>query len=211
MNKWTFFNAFLLLALLATASFGQGFRLPPSRVPALGSRLNQTQQNGRDIMDTSAYSLLEYRRMYLDGTSPTPSDLVGYWRGVNKGIVELVGYRQFIKEILPQGPYLSGENIQVGQVSPETARQLGWQVKVDQQTGQPERSGKFAIQAPNAVGTFGKGAIFSYRDADNQRSDPARLLVDKVVKIDNNHMLGRVTARFGLVEIPLAYFVLERM
>lgn len=204
MNKRTFFKAFLLLTVLATSSFAQTFRNPIQR-------LKQTPTSGRDVMDTTEFSLLEYRRMYLDGTSPTPQELVGYWRGVNKGIVELAGYRQFVKEILPQGRYLSGENIQVGQVRPEMLRQMGWQVKLDQQTGQPERNGKFAIQAPNSRGTFGKGAVFSYRDADNRRSDPARLLVDKVVKIDDNHMLGRVTARFGPIEIPLAYFVLERM
>jgi hypothetical protein len=36
------------------------------------------------------------------------------------------------------------------------------------------------------------------------------LIVDKVVKIDENHLLGRAVARIGLVQVPLAYFMLER-
>ena len=39
-----------------------------------------------DILDTRKYSLLDYRRMFSNGRTPEPHEMVGYWRGVNKGI-----------------------------------------------------------------------------------------------------------------------------
>ena len=165
-----------------------------------------------DILDTRKYSLLDYRRMFSTGRTPEPHEMVGYWRGVNKGIVELVGYRQFIKEILPDNNgVISGDNIKVGQINQEMLRCLGWQPVADPQTGEFARQGKFAIQPPRGKGAFKNGATFNYRDGNNRRTDPANLLVDKVVMLDANHMLGRATANFGPVQIPLAYFVLERI
>ena len=165
-----------------------------------------------DILDTRNYSLLDYRRIFQTGRVPQPHEMVGYWRGVNKGIVELVGYRQFIKEILPgNNGVISGDNIKVGQVNQNLLRSLGWQPVIDPLTGGFDRQGKFAIQPPNGRGAFGHGAVFNYRQGGNRPTDPANLLVDKVVMLDANHMLGRATANFGPVQIPLAYFVLERI
>lgn len=165
-----------------------------------------------DILDTRNYSLLELRRIFQTGRTPQPHEMVGYWRGVNKGIVELVGYRQFIKEILPSNNgVISGDNIQVGQVNQDLLRSLGWQPKIDPLTGAIERRGKFAIHPSDGRGAFGNGAVFNYRNGGNRLTDPSNVLVDKVVILDANHMLGRATANFGPVQIPLAYFILERI
>jgi hypothetical protein len=167
---------------------------------------------GRDLMDTRNFRLRDYRRMFRAGQTPTSADLVGRWRGVNKGIVELAGYKQFIKEILPHDCELSGDNIMVHQVSNELLRCCGWQAKSD--PGSPDglqRKGKFAIRGAGGIGPFRHGVVFSYRQGNNRRLDPVRLIVDRVVKIDDNHLLGRVTANFGPLRIPLAYFVLERI
>lgn len=164
-----------------------------------------------DIMDTRNFRLIDYRRMFKCGTTPTAEDMVGQWKGVNKGVVELVGFRQFIKEIKPNECGISGDNIMVGQVSKDMLRCVGWQPKYDQCSGEVERKGKFAICPPNGCGAFKHGVEFNYRRGGNRKRDPARLLVDKVVKIDDEHLLGRATANFGPLKIPLAYFVLERM
>ena len=98
-------------------------------------------------MDTRNFRLIEYRRMFKEGQTPTAEEMVGYWRGVNKGIVELAGYKQFIKEILPQDCQLSGDNIMVHQVSQDLLRCCGWQAKSD--PGSPdglERKGKFIVR-----------------------------------------------------------------
>ena len=177
--------------------------------------ITQCDASGFDIMDTRNFRLIDYRRMFKRGRTPTPDQMQGLWRGVNKGIVTLVGYKQFVKEIQPCGTVLFGDNIQVHQVSNDVLRCIGWQPKV-QGDGQLERQGKFVVKPPDRrrrlIGAaFSHGAVISYRDGGNDRRDPIRLLVDRVVMIDNNHMLGRATANFGPIQIPLAYFMLERV
>ena len=162
-------------------------------------------------MDTRNFRLIDYRRMFVNSPAPEPWELVGKWRGVNKGIVKLLGYKQFIKEIEPRGCSLSGENILVHQVSDDLLRCMGWQPKIDRATGKSKRRGKFAVVGPKGHGAFSHGKTFCYRRGGNRACDPARLIVDKVVKLDDDHMLGRATIRIGLVHIPVAYFVLERI
>ncbi len=163
-----------------------------------------------DVMNTRQHRLRDYRRIFRTGTTPCPEDLVGTWRGVNKGIVELAGYRQFIKEIGPCGECVFGDNIMVEQVDPCMLDAMGWQPKITE-TGELDRKGKFAVLPPRGVGAFKHGVVFSYRQGGNRRTDPVKLLVDKVVKLDDDHLLGRATANFGPLQIPLAYFVLERV
>lgn len=177
------------------------------------TRLKRPNSQGRvDVMDTGNFKLIDYRKMFAEGRTPAPQELVGRWRGVNKGIVELVGYRQFIKEIVGTPCDLRGDNILVEQVSNDLLRSIGWApVAGMPEEGYVSRQGYFAVQAPRGVGSFQHGAIFRYRDGDNKRTDPVRLLVDKLVVLDRNHLLGRATANFGVVQIPLAYFTLERI
>ncbi len=187
---------------------GQQTRLMRSCKP----QSHQLSRAGVDLMDTSGVRLIEYRRLFRQGQTPTAADLVGNWRGVNRGIVELVGYKQFIKEIKPEDCGLSGDNIMVEQVSNELLRSIGWQVKADAASADGlKRKGKFAIRDARGIGPFKHGVIFDYRKGNNQKMDPVRLIVDRVVKIDDNHLLGRATANFGPLKIPLAYFVLERI
>lgn len=164
-----------------------------------------------DIMDVRNYSLLDYRRMFMSGRTPTPAELQGQWRGVNKGIVRLFGFRQFIKEIQPSGCTLVGDNIQVHQVSDQLLRCCGWQPKFDARTGMLERNGRYLVKRPTFRGPFGHGVVFSYREGGNPRGDLSRLIVDQVVMIDHHHLLGRASVRLGLVKVPVAYFVLERI
>lgn len=177
------------------------------------TRLDRPNSQGSvDIMDTRNFTLFDYRKMFKEARVPAPHELVGRWRGVNKGIVELVGYRQFVKEIVPTPCDLRGDNVLVEQVSNDLLRSIGWApIAGMPEEGYVSRVGAFQIQAPKGRGTFNRGAIFSYRHGDNKRTDPVRLLVDKVVVLDRNHLLGRVTANFGPVHIPLSYFTLERV
>ena len=177
------------------------------------SRLQRPNSQGSvDIMDTRNFTLLDYRKMFRESRTPQPHELVGQWRGVNKGIVELVGYRQFIKEVTPTPCHLTGDNILVEQVSNDVLRSIGWSpIAGPPEQGYVSRVGLYQVQAPRGRGAFKHGVIFSYRDGDNKKTDPARLLVDKLVVLDSNHLLGRVTANFGPIQIPLSYFTLERV
>lgn len=177
------------------------------------TRLERPNSQGRvDVMDTRNFTLRDYRKMFSAGRSPTSDELVGQWRGVNKGIVELVGYRQFIKQIVPTPCDLRGDNISVEQVSNDLLRSMGWApLAGPPEDGYVSRIGGFQVQEPSGLGRFKHGAVFNYRDGDNEPRDLARLLVDKVVVLDRNHLLGRVTANFGPLKIPLSYFTLERI
>ncbi len=165
---------------------------------------------GNDIMDIRNHTLFEYRRMFRNAATPSLHELIGTWRGVNKGVVQLAGYNQFIKEFQSNGHLVIGDNVQVHQVSGDMLRSMGWQPKTTD-AGQLDRGDKFQVQSPRGISVFRHGAVISYRDGGNGKSDPVNLIVDKVVRLDANHLLGRATAKFGPLEIPLAYFVLERI
>ena len=177
------------------------------------TRLERPNSQGRvDIMDTRNFTLFDYRKMFAEARTPEPHELVGRWRGVNKGIVEIAGYRQFIKEVTPTCCDLWGDNILVEQVSNEMLRSIGWApIAGPPEQGYLSRQGFYQVQSPHGIGRFKHGAVFSYRDGANERLDPVRVLVDKVVVLDHNHLLGRATANFGPIRIPLAYFTLERI
>ena len=184
---------------------------PASRYENAEQMVNSRVPRGNDLSLTNQHTLLQYRRLYRSGTTPSPSELKGQWNGVNKGIVEVAGYGQFIKDIrVDANGQLYGDNVQVGQVKPSQVRLNGWEPKFDHSTTDYERRGRFAVQAPTGRGVFGRGATFSYADGNNPDGDPARLLKDQVVKLNDHQMLGRAVVQFGPIEIPLSYFVLER-
>jgi hypothetical protein len=166
---------------------------------------------GVDLMDVRNFSLLDYRRMFKRGRTPTAAELQGRWRGVNKGLVRLAGMKQFIKEIQPCGSIMLGDNIQVHQVSDDLLRCCGWQPKAAAPPRKLSFNDRFVVKPPNGRGPFGKGVIFSYKAAAKRRLDPSRLVVDKVVVVDCDHLLGRATVRVGLINVPVAYFMLERI
>ena len=177
------------------------------------TRLDRPNSQGRvDVMDTRNFTLLDYRKMFREARTPAPQELIGQWRGVNKGIVNLVGYNQFIKEVAATPCDIRGDNIKVEQVSNDLLRSIGWApVAGMPEEGYVSREGFFQVRPPKGKGFFKHGATFSYRHGQNKITDPVRLLVDKVVVLDRNHLLGRVTANFGVVQIPLSYFTLERV
>ena len=189
----------------------QAYSPPPNYYSNAERMVNSRTPRRSDLMATDQHSLLQYRRMFRNGTTPSAHELTGQWNGVNKGIVQIAGYGQFIKDInvRPNGQ-IYGDNIQVGQTKPGQVRLDGWQPNYDLRSKDYERRGSFLVQQANGRGFFGHGTTLSYADGGNPQGDPARLLMDQVVQIDGNHMLGRAVAKFGPFKIPLAYFVLER-
>ena len=170
-------------------NFASGYSLAPSH-PAL---------------NTQNFSLLQYRRIMRSHPTPTPQELQGTWRGINKGIATLAIDKRFLKEFKFVDGQVYGDNIEV-------ERTVGiWDPVEVPKTGDYKRAGKFLVQPPRGIGAFKHAAILNYRKGGNKNLDPSKLIFDRVVKLDDNHMLGRATAKFGLVEIPLSYFVLQRV
>lgn len=164
-----------------------------------------------DPMDVAQYRFIDLRRMLRHGETPSLQELQGRWRGVNKGVATLVIDSQFIKEIHACGCQTRGENIFVHQVPECELRARGWQPKIDTCTGQERRIGKFAVLEPNCRGPRGHAVTFFYDDPTKSKLNPERWIVDKVVKLDANHMLGRACVRVAGAQVPVAYFILERM
>ena len=162
-------------------------------------------------MNVSNYRLLQYRRMMTQHAAPHPSELQGTWRGINKGIATVAIDEQFVKRFYVEGGKIYGDNVSVHQLPHERLRQSGWQPIQDSSTAKRKRSGKFLVQDPQRFGPFRHGVVLNYRKGGNRKLDPTRLIEDKLVKLDDNHMLGRATAKFGPIKIPLSYFVIERI
>jgi len=198
--------------LLRSANHPQSQVAPPSsRYEFAEQMVNSRVPRGADLQATDQHTLFQYRRLYRTGTTPHPAELVGQWNGVNKGIVQIAGYGQFIKDVrVGANGYIHGDNVEVAQVKASQVRLNGWQPKFDNVATDYSRRGRFAIQGPTNRGFFGRGAVFSYADGGNPDGDAARLLKDQVVKLNDHQMLGRAVVEFGPIEIPLSYFVLER-
>ena len=162
-------------------------------------------------MNVSNYRLLQYRRLMKQHAAASASELHGTWRGINKGIATVAIDKQFVKRFYSQGGQTYGDNVSVHQLPHDQLGQSGWQQKLESSSGKQNRSGQFLVQPPQRIGTFRHGAVLNYRQGGNRRFDPTRLIEDKLVKLDDNHMLGRATAKFGPIKIPLSYFVIERI
>jgi hypothetical protein len=162
-------------------------------------------------MQVQNYNLFQYRRMMINHPSVSPHELQGSWRGVNKGLATVAIDEQFIKHFQSVDGQVYGDNILVHQVPLNQVHQNGWQPKFDPSTRALKRHGKFKVMEARGRGAFRHGLVLSYRHGGNSRRDPARLIEDRLVKLDDNHLLGRATVRLGPIRIPLAYFVLERV
>ena len=161
-------------------------------------------------MYVACHNLRYYRNLMKCNSAPAPAELAGMWRGVNVGVATLAIDRQFIKEFYYVNGCLFGDNVSVCQVSDCALLEHGWQPIIDVCTGSWERQGRFAVECPQGRGRFSHGLVLNYAAAGNGR-DPARRIWDQLVKLDDNHMLGRATVRVGLAKVPVAYFVLERI
>ena len=164
-----------------------------------------TEVPSHPALNTDNYGLFQYRRLMKSHSAPHPQELQGTWQGINKGIATVAIDERFIKEFRNVNGQVYGDNIEVNQNSGD------WAPIRDQRTGDIKRQGKFLVQQPRGIGPFRHGVVLNYSKGGNRKLDPANLISDQLVKLDDNHMLGRATAKFGPIRIPLAYFVLQRV
>ncbi len=156
------------------------------------------------------HGLHYYRRLMRCHRAPHPHELLGTWRGVNKGPATVAIDRQFIKQFYLVNGCVYGDNIMVHQVSDHQLACCGWKPIVAPCTGEVKRQGRFAVEPPQGHGRFSHGLVLNYRAGNNR--DATRAIWDQVVKLDDNHMLGRATVRMGRhARLPVAFFVLERI
>ncbi len=156
---------------------------------------------------------LSNRELYrLMETRPAPdlATIAGKWNGINKGVGSaMMGLMQDVK-VLEGEDCVSGYNILVKQVSISDLPCRGWRPELDPKTCKPKTMGNFIAVAPNCCGKLGHTVKLDYTIAENPWFDPSRFLIDELVAIDDDILLGRATANIGKLHVPVAYFVLTR-
>jgi len=187
---------------VAPAATYQSHNMHYQAAPTYG---HSSTQPSHPALNTDNYNLFQYRRMMLNHPAPHPHELQGTWRGINKGVATLAIDERFIKDFRDVNGQIYGDNINVHQGSG------GWTPIQDHQTGDAQRQGKFLVQQAHGIGPFRHAVVLNYSKGGNGKLDPANLISDQLVKLDDNHMLGRATAKFGPIKIPLAYFVLQKV
>ena len=156
---------------------------------------------------------LSNRELYrLMQTRPAPdlATISGKWNGINKGFGSaMMGLMQDVK-VLEGDQCISGYNILVKQVAIGDLPCRGWQPELDPKSCKPKTMGNFIAVAPTCCGKLGHTVKLDYTIAANPWYDPSRFLIDELVAIDDDILLGRATANIGAMHVPVAYFVLTR-
>ena len=203
-------SSILVLEGPHTNEFSQVQSVDPYAYESYPSAI-QYRPTSHPAMNVDNFTLFDYRRMMKNGQDVHPSELQGKWRGINKGIATVAIDQQFVKHFHHDGNQVRGGNISVHQVPNDQLGINGWQPVAGQEYGVARKEANFLVQTPKRKCCWHKkGVILNYRQGENRKGDPSKLITDELVKLDDNHMLGRATVKLGPIKIPLAYFVLER-
>ncbi len=169
----------------------------------------------REAKQSRAFQIASLSNRELDQLmrnrpAPDLDTLAGKWYGINKGFGSaLIGLTQDIK-VLENNGCVTGYNISVKQVAIRDLPCRGWRPQRDPRTCQPKTMGNFIAVAPCSSCRLGRPVKFDYTIAENNWYDPSRFLIDEIVAIDEDLLLGRATAKLGSMQFPVAYFVLMR-
>ena len=213
-------RAVLTLALVASngllSNADEKFQSKENETAANESIQESTEPKSKyDLLDlTEGRPLqvrLRLRRLLLSHDAPTMDEMHGLWKGINTGVIpQQFGFSQFIKDLDTLSLKPQGTNILVHQTPRSEVRYTGWQPLLDKR-GNVLREGSFGILPPSGFGGFGYSASTSYRHGNNHPLSPSNLLLNRIVKLDDDHLLGQATIKLGKVHIPVGYFVLERI
>jgi hypothetical protein len=154
----------------------------------------------------------ELERMMQCCSSPNSCDLIGHWYGINKGVgAAAIGIHQDVKVIERRCNRIVGHNILVEQVPVEVLACRGWQPKRNLIDNQPKTMGNFVVTHERDAKSCKEKLVLDYSLAENPRLDPSKHLIDELVEVSPGLLLGRARVRIGLVDVPVAYFVLTRL
>ena len=213
----------MLLGAITCSNFGCASRRnvhssldrSAAKLSFLSWNLRSLVTKPRETRQSRAFRIasLSNRELYrLMQTRPAPdlTTISGKWNGINKGVGSaMMGLMQDVK-VLEGDQRVCGYNILVKQVAIVDLPCRGWQPVRDPKTCQPKTMGNFVAVAPTYCGKLGHTLKLDYTNAENLWYDPSRFLIDELVQIDNDILLGRATANIGTMHIPVAYFVLTR-
>lgn len=159
-------------------------------------------------LELASRSGFELDSLMASQPAPSVEMLDGRWHGINKGVgAAAIGLTQDIKVFSVRGSCLKGHNVAVHQVGIEQLACRGFQPKINPLTCCEKTMGNFVIQPPCKTCQPLK---LDYTQADNSPLDPSRWLVDELVMIDHDMLLGKAYTKMGQHLMPVAFFVLTR-
>lgn len=159
-------------------------------------------------LQLASHSAFELDSMMTRYPAPSIDMLEGRWHGINKGVgAAAIGLTQDIKVFSVNGPCPKGHNVAVHQVALDELDCRGFQPKISPLTCCEKTMGNFVIVAPCATCEPLK---LDYTQAENSPTDPSRWLVDELVMIDHDMLLGKAYVQVGRSRMPVAFFVLVR-
>jgi hypothetical protein len=159
-------------------------------------------------LESSTWRQLE--RAFVRGGTPTIDDLLGWeFRGLNtrlwglRATARIVGLKKFVKGFFRgEDGRAMGYNCNAAQ----NATDARWHIA-------PRRFASYEVDAVDPTArdnAYLHAVLLDYSKAGNPRTDPARVLRDYVVQLDNDLFLGKAYYAFGPARVPSNFFILER-
>lgn len=173
---------------------------------SIGSRPKVCDHTLACSLDLLKLSNDQLDQLIQQGQGPDPETMDGPWLGINKGCAAAcVGWIQDIKVFQTSNGCRSGYNVAVHQVPISRLECDGWEPKTKLLSDQPKTLGKFCVLEPKCPCLPLK---LDYTQAGNPCYDPSHVLVDDLVLIQENLVLGKASAMIAGKKIGVAYFVL---
>lgn len=210
-------RAWLLAGMLLIGSFAgcgvvrQRVEMPLAKVSFLswnctGARPQVCDQTLATSLDLLRLPTEQLNRLIQDANGPSPEEIDGAWLGINKGCgAAMAGWMQDIKVFKTVDGQRRGYNIAVHQVPIGRLECSGWRPKTKLLSNQPKTLGNFCVIEPKCDC---QPLVLDYTLAGNPVYDPSHVLVDDLVVIQEDLILGKASAMVAGKKIGVAYFVL---
>jgi hypothetical protein len=168
------------------------------------------------------HSYDELNRCVEQGVGPSMDEMSGPWLGINKGVAATtVGWMQDVKVFgYPnETGRQCGFNVAVHQVPIDDLCRCGWRYQRDGQTNKPITLGNFVVDTTSCqsqcrpvseIRGHNRPLRLDYRVAENKCLDPSRVLIDDLVRVDHDIVLGRASVCVRDRLVPIAFFTLFR-
>ena len=181
--------------------------------PTLEQTLEMPSVDHSRLIQLINLSRGELLSLVRNGASPTLPEMDGLWYGFNTGrIPERLGFSQFIKDLRTNSDNPTGSNVRVHQVARSQLNSgNGWRPRFDADPNQLKREGTFAVLPPDGIGEFGHAAKGVYALGRNPVLYPGNHIRTRIVKLDDDFMVGQSTLRVGIRYVHAGFFVLQRM
>ena len=171
--------------------------------------MSQASERFRELAARSGDELEEVLR---GGGPPSTTALLGHeYRGFNHpALTRLLGIRKFIKGFFPAGELAFGFNARTRQNGLEG----DWIARPDDANPRPFAFFGIAPVQPEARDArYPNAVLLDYARGNNPAYDPARLLRDHLVRVDESSddlLLGKAYLALGRARAPVGFFLLER-